>query len=80
MDFILHYSQHQGVIHTKTIIWPNFGSYISLWLREHICTLHDLCFGLNKYIITCVEVNFFAGFGIYEKTNLVRSRYNLCSV
>ena len=40
---------------------------ISLWLKELICTLHALCFGINKYIITCVEVDFFAGFGIYAK-------------
>ena len=40
---------------------------ISLWLRERICTLHALCLGIYKYIITCVEVDFFAGFGIYAK-------------
>ena len=40
---------------------------IYLWFRARIYTLHALCFGLNKYIITCVEVNFFAGFGIYAK-------------
>ena len=37
---------------------------ISLWFRARICTLHALCFGLNRYIITCVEVDFFAGFGL----------------
>ena len=50
-------------------IQPSLWSFafISLWFRARICTLHALCFGLNKYIITCVEVDFFAGFGIYAK-------------
>ena len=53
---------------------------ISLWLRERISTLHTLCFGLNKYIITCVEVDFLLDSGSTQKNDLVRSRYNLCSV
>ena len=40
---------------------------ISLWFRARICTLHAMCFGLNNYIRTCAEVDFFAGFEIYAK-------------
>ena len=60
-------------------IWGWFRS-TSLSLKEWICTLHTLCFIPNKYIITCVEVNFIAGFVIYKKKDLVRSRYILCSI
>ena len=40
---------------------------ISLSLKELICTLHALYFGLYKYIIACVEVNFISVFVIYAK-------------
>ena len=51
---------------------------ISLSLKERICTLHALCFGLNKYILTCVEVGFLLDSGSTQKTDLVRGRYILC--
>ena len=44
-----------------------FLSPISLSLKKCMCTLHAICFGLNNYIITCIEVDFIAGFVIYAK-------------
>ena len=49
-------------------------------VKECICTLHALRSGLNKYIITCVEVDFLLDSGSTQKTDLVRSRYILCSM
>ena len=48
-------------------ISTDFFVTISLSLKERICTLHALCFGINKYIITFVEVNFISGLIIYAK-------------
>ena len=65
------------LILNKTLVCMEF---ISLSLKERICTLHALCCGLNKCIITCVEVGFSLDSVSTQETDLVRSRYILCSM